>query len=221
MGFYADDVADAPGFVDCSEKTEAYSLAEALRLGASDVLEMEQEDLQILVIGRAGTELVDALIYDPMPGGSGLPDQMVQRWDEAVAAARRITAECPSQCDVACVDCLLRFRNAWSHAHLDRHVAVRCIDAWGRSLQPEHEIPPLLPQAADGELPVNEAEAALKEMLSRAGFPEPISRHEIDIGMPLGKTVVDFFCEDPDERCEGLCIYLDGLGQSMHGNAEA
>ena len=221
MGFYADDVADALSFIDCADKTEAYSVTEALRQGAADVLEMEQEDLQILVIGRAGTELVDALLYDPMSGGSGLLDQMVQRWDEVVAAARRMTAECPSQCDVACVDCLLHFRNAWSHAHLDRHVAERRFDAWGQSLQPEHEIPPLLPKAPGGDLPVNEAEEVLKEMLSRAGLPGPTCQHEIDIGMPLGKTVVDFFYEDPGERYEGLCIYLDGLSQTIHGNAEA
>ena len=156
-----------------------------------------------------------------MSGGSGLLDQMVQRWDEVLDAARRITADCPSQCDAACVDCLLHYRNAWSQAHLDRNVVWKCIDSRGRTLQFAHEIPPCLPRADETEkFPVNEAEAALLEMLERAGFPAPFCQHEIDLGKPVGKTIPDFFFEDPTDRFEGLCIYLDGLSRAIHGNPE-
>jgi hypothetical protein len=58
----------------------AGEIAEALRKGAAEILEMELEDLQVLTLGRAGTEEVDVLLYDPMPGGSGLLEQMTARW---------------------------------------------------------------------------------------------------------------------------------------------
>ena len=47
------------GFVDakeCESADEAYSLAEALRIGASQVLDMDREDLEVLVIRQPGVE---------------------------------------------------------------------------------------------------------------------------------------------------------------------
>jgi Helicase conserved C-terminal domain len=79
VGFYADVVADAIAVQGCETLTEAYSVAEALRQGAAEVLEIEESDLQILVIGRAGDSQHDVLLYDPMPGGSGLLDQLTGR----------------------------------------------------------------------------------------------------------------------------------------------
>ena len=221
VGFYADDVADALTLVDCADKSQAYSVVEALRMGAAEVLEMERDDLQILVVSRAGSVQVNALLYDPMSGGSGLLEQMIKRWPEVVAAARRIVAECPSRCEVSCVDCLQHYRNAWSHGYLHRHVAVDCLDGWGDRLQGSHPIPPRLPESESGPLPASVAEAALAEMLERAGFPTPRGQYEIDLGMPHGKTTPDFFYEDSTERFEGLCIYVDGLSDGIHGNIEA
>jgi hypothetical protein len=67
-GFFADVVSDALSLRTCENRQEAYSVVEALRKGAAEVLEMELEDLQVLTLGRAGTEEVDVLLYDPMPG---------------------------------------------------------------------------------------------------------------------------------------------------------
>ena len=61
---------------------------EALRLGAAEVLDMEVEDLQLLVVGQPGGRGLSLLLYDPMPGGSGLLDQMRDRWQEVTAIAR-------------------------------------------------------------------------------------------------------------------------------------
>lgn len=221
VGFYADDIADALTLVDCADKTEAYSVAEALRMGAAEILEMEREDLQILVVARPGSERVDALLYDPMSGGSGLLEQMIRHWGEVVAAARRIVEECPSACEVSCIDCLQHYRNAWSHEHLDRHVACERFDAWGSRLDDSHPIPAKQPEVVSGPLPASQAEAVLAEMLARAGFPNPRAQYEIDLGMPHGKTIPDFFYEDPTERFEGLCIYVDGLSDGIHGGIEA
>jgi ATP-dependent helicase YprA (DUF1998 family) len=221
VGFYADEVADALRIPECTDKEEAYSVAEALRMGAAEVLEMEREDLQILLVPITGSDKTHAILYDPMSGGSGLLEQMVQRWTEVVAAARRITEECPSACEKSCVDCLQHYRNSWYHGNLDRHVVADRLHAWGDALVVEYELREELPQADLGPLPVNDVEAALEQMIVTAGLPEPRRQHEIDLGLPLGRTTPDFFYDDPSERSEGICIYLDGLSASLHGSAEA
>ena len=221
-GFFADVVADALSLPECENQSEAYSLLETLRTAAASVLEMETEDLELLVIGRAGSEQVDGLLYDPMPGGSGLLDQIIERFPEVWSAAVKIVEECPSACDRACVDCLLRFRNAFFHAHLDRHLAAKRLREWGEQLEFQNDIPPRQPRTAprQGETPVNVAEQNLQAKLQAAGFPEPEWQRQISLGRPLGTTTPDcYFPEDqPDEP--GVCIYLDGLSDHIHGNPE-
>ncbi len=221
VGFYADVVADTLTLQDCSDRTEAYSLLEALRMGASNVLDMETDDLQILIIGSPGLDQVDALLYDPMPGGSGLLDQILQQWEDVVSAALQGVGQCSSACSTACIDCLFTFRNAYYHRYLDRHLASRRLQEWGSALHFSHDIPAKLPQTSptqSHELPVNLKEDQLREMLTRAGFPDPICQHPIDLGKPLGMTTPDFFYED--DRFEGICIYLDGMSRHIHGNPE-
>ncbi|HQZ72758.1 MAG TPA: helicase-related protein, partial [Anaerolineae bacterium] len=77
-GFYADVVAHALILPSCVGREEAYSVLEALRIGAANVLEMERDDLNLLVMGKAGQDAVEAALYDPMPGGSGLLDQLLE-----------------------------------------------------------------------------------------------------------------------------------------------
>ena len=216
-GFFADVVADAVALRGCENREEAYSVAEALRRGAAEILEMELEDLQVLTIGRAGTEQVDVLLYDPMPGGSGLLDQAVSRWPEVITAAIA-SIDCPSACPRACIDCLFTFRNAFYHNHLNRHKAIEQLRAWGETLDFTHDIPAALPSERGAELPVNEAESTLRSLLQRGGFPAPVAQHVIQLGHPLGSTTPDFYFEDPGGRLDGICIYLDGMSRHIHGN---
>jgi hypothetical protein len=219
-GFFADVVADAVSLPGCAGREEAYSLAEALRAGATRVLEMEREDLEVLMIARAGLEEVDALLYDPMPGGSGLLDQLCERFKEVMAAALDITDRCPSGCARGCVDCLFTFRNAFFQKHLNRHAAADRFKTWGDVLLVQHDIPPQLPTEAPraGQGPVNPKETALRAMLQRAGFPEPKWSEEILLGLPLGSTWPDCFFSGDDPDYPGACVYLDGLSEHIHGN---
>ncbi len=222
VGFYADVIADALDLQDCAGREEACSLLEALRTGMAQVLEMDREDLEILVIGRAGTDLVDGLLYDPMPGGSGLLQQACARWSEVVAAALEIVERCPSGCERSCVDCLQTFRNAFFHAHLNRRLAGERLRGWGVQLMVRHDIPPRMPAAQPrGQgMTTNEAEARLRGMLLRAGFPEPRWQHQILLGAPLGSTTPDAFYDGGHELDPGICIYLDGLSDGSHGRSE-
>jgi len=144
---------------------------------------------------------------------------MIARWPDVVAAAAEIVESCPAECATACVDCLYTFRNAFYHRHLNRHTAAERLRDWGNALSFSHDIPPRFPATDTGAPPVNEAEATLRALLERAGFPPPIGQRTIELGLPLGSPTPDFFYDDPADRAEGICIYLDGMSAHIHGNA--
>ncbi|MBK7923176.1 MAG: DUF1998 domain-containing protein [Gemmatimonadetes bacterium] len=195
IGFFADTAADALALPGCSSREEAFSVMEALRLGMTNVLEMSREDLQVLVIGRMGEDQVDAILYDPMPGGSGLLDQALERWPEIVAAARAVVDHCAGGCQKSCADCLQSFRNMAYHRHLNRQVASAYFGVHGPHLRSAHEIPARLPAAQPHgqQAPTNAAEALLRRLLQSANFPEGQWQHQIALGVPLGTTTPDVF----------------------------
>ena len=221
IGFYADVTADVLSLPACDDATTAYSVLEALRFGAAHVLDMHLNDLQVLVIGHVDRDQVDALLWDPMPGGSGLLDQIRVRFEEIVRAAREVARKCPAACGSSCIDCLQTFRNAYYHPQLNRLVACERFEEWGHRLTFDHDIPPLQPDAKPDhtQMPVNEAETKLRHLLLAAGFGEGIRGEQIPLGPPLGTTTPDvIYRAEDDEPDEGLCIYLDGLSEHLHGN---
>ncbi len=220
VGFYADITADALTLKDCPDRSFAYSVMESLRQGAARVLEMENEDLQLLAIGHTGSEAVDVMLYDPMPGGSGLLNQMLDRWDEVTASALELAENCPSACDKACIDCLMNFRNAFCHRYLDRKKAAETIRKFGSEIDFVNDIPARFPEKDHEKITVNAAEETLKCMLQKAGFQNFETQYPIKIGKPYDRTIPDFFFNDPTERLEGICIYLDGMSKHYHGNTE-
>lgn len=217
--FHADIVADALSLHGLADTTAAYSALEALRIGMSRVLEMEREDVELLVLGRMGDSECDALLYDPMPGGSGLLQQAVERWPDVVDAALEAMEHCPSLCERSCVDCLQTFRNAFHHAHLDRHVAAEWLRARGPVLAPAHEVPARMPDAAPHghQQPTNEPEARFRRMLREAGFPEGRWQHSIPLRRPGDAASVDVFYPY-DAADAGVCVFVDGLSTGIHGN---
>jgi hypothetical protein len=66
-------------------------------MATARVLDMHLEDLLILVIGHVDRDEVDGILWDPMPGGSGLLQQLVANFPtdhrgcegNSSAAARR------------------------------------------------------------------------------------------------------------------------------------
>lgn len=221
VGFHADVVADVLSLPACEDHTTAYSVLEALRMAATRVLEMHQEDLQILVISHIDRDEVDGLLWDPMPGGSGLLDRICERFEDIVIAAREVIANCPSVCDTSCIDCMQTFRNAFYHKYLNRLLALERLDAWGTRLKPSHDIPLMqpTPERTHGEYPVNEAERRLRHLLRAAGLEEGIRGEQIMLGRAIGTTTPDvIYRGDHHDENEGVCIYLDGLSHHIHGN---
>jgi SOS-response transcriptional repressor LexA len=221
VGFYADIVADVMSLPGCPDQSTAYSVLEALRFAATRVLDMHMDDLQVLVIGHVDRDEVDALLWDPMPGGSGLIDQICERFDEVVAVAKEVVDNCPSLCETSCVDCLQTFRNSYYHKHLFRQLALECLDEWGPRLRFSHEIPAKQPSKDPGEgtHPVNEVERKLRFLLLAAGFEEGVRGEQVKLDRAIGTTTPDVIYRGTHhDDDEGVCIYLDGLSNHIHGN---
>lgn len=222
VGFFADVVADVLSLPACPDQTTAYSVLEALRFAAARVLDMHLDDLQILVIGHVDRDEVDALLWDPMPGGSGLLDQICDRFEEIAAVAQDVVQTCPAVCEKSCIDCLQTFRNGYYHKYLDRKVAQERLAMWGRRLSVSHEIPVKQPSPSheEGSHPVNEAERRLRQLLLAAGFEEGIRGRQIRLDRAIGTTTPDvIYRAHHHDEDEGVCIYLDGLSGHLHGNA--
>lgn len=219
ISFYAEVVADALTLPDCASKEAAYSLMESIRQGAAEVLDMEISDLQVQVIAKADTDLVDAVLYDPMPGGSGLLEQLIDHWPKVVSAARAIVEECPSACESSCIDCLQHFRNSFYHDSLNRHTALDYFQSQGDNLRYTHAIPPVLPDDTQTQEPGNAPEQQLVALLKSAGLSEFETETPIKLSGGF-ETRPDVYFHEPNDQFEGVCIYLDGMSEHLHGNAQ-
>lgn len=87
------------------------------------------------VDGQGGRSyFTDIFLYDEVSGGAGLTLEVVQHLDELpgifAQIERRLSGvECieSSGCDMACINCLLDFRNIQEHDRLDRKNGLRLI----------------------------------------------------------------------------------------------
>ena len=219
IAFYAEVVADALSLPDCASKETAYSVIEALRQGAAGVLDMEISDLQVQVLGKPGSEKYDAILYDPMPGGSGLLEQILEHWPSVVKHALSLVEDCSSACETSCIDCLQNFRNSFYHEHLNRHVAQAQLAEWGNDITLSHEIPAVLPDDTQNRKPGNPPEQQLVAMLKAAGLVSFETEKPIELSGGV-VTRPDVYFHAPNEQFEGVCVYLDGMSEHLHGNAQ-
>lgn len=215
---HVEDTADVLLWHNFETPHDAYSTIEAIRKGSATVLDMEEDDLQLLGIPKEDGYMM--MLYDPMPGGSGLLEQILKKWEAVLKAALAIVEECPSSCETACVDCLYSYRNSQYHKYLDRKKAAKHIFALldAGEIKKQMDIPQKIPQAKSGAQPLNNPESHLKRLLIRAGLPEPEAQKCINLGGCFGTTIPDFYYHSPNDQFEGICIYLDGMHETNHGN---
>lgn len=211
----AEIVADALRIGGMVDQAEAANLGEALRIGAAQVLQMEPDDLQILPVPCANDSF-DLFVYDPMPGGSGLLAQMLERWDEIVDVLQTLLGACPGACESSCYRCMRTGRNVFWHRMLDRSVALEVIDRMREPPRWELDLPAQQDEAF-GERPAstNDAEDRLVGVLIRHGldgFAE--GQHRITLPEPFGSTTPDIAW--PAQK---VALYLDGLSEGIHGSA--
>ena len=216
----AEDLVDGILLKGFSESNSAYNLGEGIIVGATRLLEMERNDLGIIVIGE-GDGSSTLFIYDPMPGGSGILNQIIESWEQVLSAAKDALNNCPNKCETSCYDCLRTYYNTYYQKFLDRHKAIAELEIYTYPLRFERE----LEQTDESQvvvgpgLPTNKGEKMLAEILAEAGFPPFEQQKEIKIGAPFNRTIPDFYYEDNQKEI-AVAIYLDGLSKNIHGNEE-
>lgn len=206
-------------FKDLSSTREAINLAEGIRMAASICLEMEMDDVQILMLPKEGG-LADALVYDPMPGGSGLIDQMIDQWATIVEMGITSLKSCSNQCETSCYDCMRTYRNSFYHKELNRYTAIEVMCKYANEPSKLASLPPKGPRTPEGGTSTNIAELRLESWLNENGFTGFEKQKIIELkGCSIKSTKPDFYYEDSSGQ-KKLAIYLDGLSKDIHGSAE-
>lgn len=204
------------------------TLAEALRAGASRLLELEPEELGVFVrkppAGSLGEQIV---FYETVPGGAGYLEEMAQRLPEVARAAQEALYR--HDCQKACYVCLKHYRNQNWHAVLDKDI-IRDVLVSLTTLEPV--LPEKMVYGAGAErlhsmlqarrdnsddavrrYPKGEIEEILKAALQRLGIND--GERDFEIWDEQGRlvTVPDFTW--PDAK---LAVFCDGY--AYHGNPE-
>lgn len=110
----------------------AQSLAEALRLAASNYLDVEFTELVTgyrLRTGPAGA-FVDIYLYDSLSSGAGYAVSIADEIITLLKMIRNLLEGC--NCSDACHNCLKHYRNQYVHGMLDRFAALDLLN-WGIS----------------------------------------------------------------------------------------
>ncbi|MFZ1376196.1 MAG: DEAD/DEAH box helicase [Geothrix sp.] len=192
---------------------DAANLCEALLLGARDLLDMGERDLTWVGIAQDDGAW-EALLYDPMPGGSGVLDEILDRWEQVLDGATERLQGCPEACATACYECLKNHSNAFHQPYLDRVKAQDLLAAW-RGLTKQNTIEP-----ATGDMPTKGQPHHSKEQvfllaLQEAGLVGD-DGPELNANLDLGDGIVT----SPDAlyRTKKVAVYLDGMSAGLHGD---
>lgn len=109
----------------------AQSVAEALRLAATKVLDVEATELVTgyrVRSSNAGTYL-DIYLYDSLSSGAGYAETVGRRINEILEKVESLLTSC--SCDGACYQCLKHYRNQNVHGLLNRFLAKQLLE-WGK-----------------------------------------------------------------------------------------
>lgn len=195
-----------------TDEAEGINIGEALRTGATRLLDMGQEDLQLLLVQKSDDKL-DLLIYDPMPGGSGLLEQMLARWQELIATSNDLLAGCVQACETACYSCLKTFRNQFHHEMLNRHKGLELMEKLNYLPDGYRDIVPLFEEEQpEAGTPSNNPEARLQRLLKDHHFPNGECRKRITTS--LGIATEPDWVHEPTK----VAVYLDGMSRGLHGD---
>ena len=202
------------GPFESSEK--AVNLYQGIIIGARRVLDMGATELEGHIY-RSSTGEYWALLYDPMPGGSGFLPLVLQYWEIICEKARDALDHCASGCEKACYSCLKHFRNQQWHDVLDRKLAMEQLLAVTQSLELEHTIPSVsvVQPNIDPDGSDSDAEVDFATVCKNRGFPVPPAK-QFRVDLPGG----DYTLADWAYPQQKVLVFIDGMSTHLHGNPE-
>jgi len=214
-GLHVDLVSDTLQIGPFQEAAEANNLFEAIRVGARLVLEMGTTEVE-------GFDGVDeegghwAVLYDPMPGGTGFLPQIAQFWPAVCRCAVQALEHCPGGCETACYSCLKHFRNQHVHDELNRFKAIEILRGLAVPLELGHRVPPVTLQPRPDPAPADsDAEFDFGEICRRRGVPvPPVAQFRLDLGNG-DSTVADWAY--PEQK---VLVFIDGMSRALHGDPQ-
>lgn len=210
-GFYAQAQVDGLLIFEFEHERDAVNLGEALCVAASHSLDMNRDDLAWFTTLDDDEEHWGLFLYDPMPGGSGLLQQILERWEEILKGGMDILKGCPNGCPTSCYECLRTYFNQVHHDDLDRREALGLLEVLG--VRPKHlnKIEPMEEQPESVSDPTNLPEKRLERTLMDWGMTgfEPQADF-IELNRINDRTQPDLF--HPEKK---ICIFLDG---SIHND---
>ena len=116
-------------FPKINSEEDAYSLGYAVLLGAADVLNVPDTDLNTTVAKGSGGNKAAIILYDNVPGGAGLVAQLNEKstFKEMLLKSReRMSGGCG--CNSSCYGCLRSYRNQFAHQYLKRTTALQFLN---------------------------------------------------------------------------------------------
>lgn len=117
---------------ELKDEWDTYSVAFACVLGAAEVLDVPDSDLNVTISGGECPHESSIVLYDNVPGGAALVAQL-EREEVLVAmlrsAQRRVEGNCG--CNSSCYGCLRSYRNQFAHPHLNRVRALEFLKSLG------------------------------------------------------------------------------------------
>lgn len=118
-------------FPNLEEQWTAYSVAYAIVLGAAEVLNVPNTDLNTTIsrgVFGDGSNETAIILYDDVPGGAGFVTQLERNeilFEVLTMAKSRVDGRCG--CDSSCYGCLRNYRNQFSHPELSREKALEVL----------------------------------------------------------------------------------------------
>jgi len=101
------------------------SLVEAISLGATEVLQIDEGELGGNWAPAPDRQEIDLFLHDLLPGGAGYTRQVEDNLAAVLEAARhRMDLDC---CETSCEECLRHYANRFDHGSLDRRLGLALV----------------------------------------------------------------------------------------------
>lgn len=194
---------------------DAINTIEGIRIGAEQILDTGEMELEVYLYNQQG-DTIEAVLLDPMPGGSGFLQKIIDEWHSILKAAIQKLDKC--NCEDACYSCMKRYKNQLYHKELNRLDAKNLLHDIKIDLGKGTPIPQNIPTTTNKHATDSTAEERFIDILTKYCFPQPTKDHQ-QIELKTGdRKEADYIYNTPQKK--QILIFIDGTSRNLHGNPQ-